>query len=140
MADLMNRLTAEWRRNAKRRVNRWGKVEYYGGWFAGLDGRPIFVESEHAILVYALQSDEAIMMAAAYCFLYKELTKRYKWGEDFGIVNWNHDEYTVECRAEIAEEVAKIAERCISKAGEFFKINCKHEGEAAIGKNWYDIH
>jgi DNA polymerase I-like protein with 3'-5' exonuclease and polymerase domains len=140
LANLISSLTTEWRKNARKRPNKWGKVEYYQGWFTGLDGRPIFVESEHAILVYALQSDEAIMMAAAYCWAYKELCAKYKWGEDFGIVNWNHDEYTIECREEIANEVAKIAEECIVKAGKYYKIACPHAGEAAIGNNWYEIH
>lgn len=137
---LVEGLTQEWRANAKKRMNRWGRVEYYRGWVTGLDGRPIFIESEHAILVYVLQSDEAIMMSAAYCMFNKELAKRYKWGEDYGVVNWNHDEYTVECRKEIAEEVAKLAESCIVRAGEFYKINCPHKGEASIGLNWYEIH
>jgi DNA polymerase I-like protein with 3'-5' exonuclease and polymerase domains len=137
---LVENLVAEWRKNAKKRINRWNKVEYYNGWVTGLDGRPIFVESEHAILVYVLQSDEAIMMATAYIWLYKELTAKYKWGEDFGIVCWYHDEYTVECRKEIAEDIAKISEDCIARAGKFLKIDCPHEGDSSIGKTWFSIH
>lgn len=140
LRDLLDKLTGEWRKNAKKRTGKWGRIEYYDGWVTGLDGRPIFVASEHAILVYVLQSDEAIMMAAAYCWLYKELTAKYKWGEDFGIVAWYHDEYTVECRPEIAEDIARIAEECIVRAGKFFNIACPHAGEAAIGKDWFAIH
>lgn len=139
-ARLVSELTAEWRSNAKRKIGKWGRVEYYDGWVRGLDGRPIFIESEHAILVYVLQSDEAIMMSAAYVWAHKELSKRWKWGVDFGIVNWNHDEYTVECRESIAKEVAAICEECIVKAGLFYKIACPHKGEAHIGKTWHDIH
>jgi DNA polymerase-1 len=138
--ELVNNLTAEWRSNAKRRTNKWGKIEYYDGHVTGLDGRPIFIGSEHAILVYVLQSDEAICMTTAYVWLNKELTKRWKWNEDFGIVNWNHDEYTVECRSELAEEVSKIAKSCITKAGTYLKINCPQEGSSSIGNNWYEIH
>lgn len=138
---LVEELTAEWRSNAKKRVNDWGRVEYYNGWIAGLDGRPIFIESEHQILVYMLQSDEAIMMSAAYCLLYKRLRKRgYRFGEDYGIVCFYHDEYTIECRKEISEDVARIAEQCIVDAGKFYKIQCPHEGDAEIGKDWFEIH
>lgn len=137
---LVESLVKEWRSHAKKRINKWNKVEYHNGWVTGLDGRPIFVESEHAILVYVLQSDEAIMMATAYIWLYKELSAKYKWGKDFGIVCWYHDEYTVECRTEIAEDIAKISEECIAKAGRFLKIACPHEGDSSIGGNWYDIH
>ncbi len=140
LANLLERLVKEWRGNAKRRVGKWGRIEYYDGWIVGLDGRPIKVASEHAILVYVLQSDEAIQMAAAYIWTYKELTSKYKWGDDFGIVCWYHDEITIECRPEISEDCAKVMEDCIARAGRFYKIRCPHEGEAKIGRSWYDVH
>ena len=138
--DLVKRLTDEWRSNAKKRANAWGKVEYYNGWITGLDGRPIRIASEHQILVYVLQSDEAIFMSAAVCMMYKRLTKKYVWGVDFGFVCFMHDELNLECKPEIAEEVASIMERSITDAGLFYNIACKHEGEAVIGKNWEEIH
>lgn len=138
---LVESLTEEWQSNAKKRTNSWGKTEYYNGWIRGLDGRPIFIKSAHQILVYILQSDEAIMMSAAYCMLFKRLTaKGYVWGVDYGIVCFYHDEYTIECREEIAQEVAKIAEQCIVDAGKFYNIECPHEGDAQIGNDWYEIH
>ena len=133
-------LTEEWRSHAKRRMNKWGKLEYYDGWCKGLDGRPIYIKSEHAILVYMLQSDEAIMMSAAYNYLHRRLDKRFKYGEDYKIVGFMHDEYTIECKPEISKEVAEIAEKCIVDAGKFYNIACPHEGDASIGKNWFDIH
>lgn len=137
---LVNNLTAEWRSNAKKRLNAWGKMEWYNGWIAGLDGRPIFIQSEHQILVYMLQSDEAIFMSAAYNLLCKRLAKKYKYGVDYGVVCFYHDEYTIECREEIAKDVARIAEKCIVDAGKFYKIACPHAGEAAIGTDWWEIH
>jgi len=137
---LVNELTAEWRSNAKKRMNSWNKVEYFNGWVTGLDGRPIYIESEHQILVYVLQSDEAVMMTAAYNLLCKRLAKKYRYGEDYGVVCFYHDEYTIECREEIGEDVAAIAEKCIVDAGKFYNIACPHEGDAAIGKNWWEIH
>lgn len=142
LGALLDRITKEWRANAKSRFNaKWNKMEYYNGWVTGLDGRPIFVESEHQILVYLLQSDEAIMMQAAYNRFDIEMSKRgYEWYKDYGIVCWYHDEFTVECREEIADEVAKLAEECIAWAGRFYKIPCPHIGQAKIGNNWYEIH
>lgn len=137
---LVNDLTTEWRSNAKQRMNKWNKLEYYNGWIRGLDGRPIFIKSEHAILVYMLQSDEAIMMSAAYNLLHRKLEERFEYGREYKVVGFMHDEYTIECLPEIAEEVSSIAESCIVQAGRFYKIQCPHAGEASIGKNWYDIH
>lgn len=141
LGALMEMLTAEWRKTAKRRYNaKFNRMEYFDGYITGLDGRPILVPYEHQLLVYLLQSDEAIMMTAAYNKLWKDLEKKYVYGKDFGVVCWYHDEYTIECRKEIAEDVKRISENAIVWAGEFFKIICPHVGSGKIGNNWYDIH
>jgi DNA polymerase-1 len=141
LGELMERLTAEWKSTAKKRFNaKFNRMEYYDGTIMGLDGRPIKVPSEHQLLVYLLQSDEAIMMTAAYNKFCKDMDRKYIWGEDYGILCWYHDEYTVECKPEIADEVKLIAENAIEWAGEFYKIPCPHVGQGKIGKNWYDIH
>lgn len=138
---LMERLQAEWKGTAKQRYNQqFRRMEYFNGKITGLDGRPITVPSEHQLLVYLLQSDEAIHMARAYCKLCSDLNEKYIWGVDYGVVCWMHDEYTIECREEIAEDVKKISENAIKWAGEFYNITCPHAGEGNIGKNWYDIH
>ncbi len=141
LGELMERLTAEWKGTARQRFNpKFNRMEYFDGKITGLDGRPITVPSEHQILVYLLQSDEAIHMAKAYCILCNELSKKYVWGKDYGVVCWYHDEYTIECREEIKEDVKRISEDAIRLAGEYFNIKCPHAGEGAIGRNWYDIH
>src|SRR5690606_28681485 len=64
---LLDDLTKEWRSHAQQRFNpKFNRMEYHKGWIRGLDGRPVHIASEHQVLVYALQSDEAIMMSAAY--------------------------------------------------------------------------
>ena len=141
LESLVSTLLGEWRGNAKVRLNRWGKPEYYDGWVTGLDGRPIFIEAEHTILVYVLQSDEAIMMAKAYTMLYERAEERgWKHGVDWGYLIWYHDEYEAEVREDIAYDFSKLAEKCIEDAGEYYKIACPHKGESAIGDSWYDVH
>lgn len=141
LGDLMERLTKEWRSTAKQRYNaKFRKMEYYNGCVTGLDGRPVRIPYEHQLLVYLLQSDEAIHMAKAYNIMCANLNKKYIYGVDYGVVAWYHDEYTVECREDIAEDVKLISELAIKEAGEFFNIACPHEGQGAIGKNWFSIH
>lgn len=141
LGALLERLTAEWKSTAKKRFNaKWNKMEYYDGWVIGLDGRPIFIPFEHQILVYMLQSDEAIMMAAAYVKANADLAKKYRYGEQYGFVAWYHDEFTIECDPEIANDVKKISEDAIAWAGNYFKIPCPHLGDGKIGRNWYEIH
>lgn len=141
LGELVEKITNEWRSTAKKRFNpRWNKIEYYEGTITGLDGRPIKVPYEHQILVYLLQSDEAIMMAAAYVKANADLSKKYRQGEQYGFVAWYHDEYTIECDTDIAEDVKRIAEDAIAWAGNYFKIACPHLGDGKIGKSWYEIH
>ena len=140
-AAVKDQLTLEWRKNAKRRVNQWGNLEYHSGWVTGLDGRPIHIKSEHAILVYMLQADEAILMAKAYVLFYESMIRAgYKWGKDFAIVCYYHDEYTTECDERIATHVAKLAEEAIGAASDHFKLTVPQVGEAEIGNDWAEIH
>src|SRR5690606_17048747 len=138
----VDKLQKEWRSNARQVYNKkFGRMEYKDGWFTGLDGRPIYCESEHALLVYALQSDEAIQMAAAYNYFHKLMDKEgYVWGKDYGVVCWYHDEFTVECRPDIARRVAELAAYSIEWAGRYYRIGCPHKGKAQIGLNWSEIH
>lgn len=89
---LLESLTAEWKRTAKSRYNKqFNRMEYYNGSIKGLDGRPIVVASEHMLLVYLLQSDEAIMMSAAYIKFHKDMRARgYTYGKEYGTVCWYH--------------------------------------------------
>ena len=140
-AAVVETLTEEWRSNAQVE-EKWGKKRYKNGWIRGLDGRPIFIESEHAILVYMLQSDEAIVMSAAYVILYKRLLSAgYEWGKHWAYVCFYHDEYTIECNEDLAHIISPMAEQAITDAGKFYGITyCEQQGEAEVGKNWYEIH
>ena len=137
---LVNDLTAEWRSTAKQRKGKYG-MEFYGGYIKGLDGRPIFIEYEHCILVYMLQSDEAIMMQYALLFLYDWcLEEGWVHGREFGFVCNMHDEIQSEVRDDVLERFSELAERSIAYAGEYLEINCPHQGEADIGINWKETH
>lgn len=139
-AALIERITEEWRENAKRRMNKWGRLEYYDGWVKGLDGSPVFIRAEHTVLVYAVQADEAIYMTAAYNLAHKYLSRRFVWGDDYVVVCWYHDEITVECRDEIKKEVAELLEKAFDTATKHFKLRVPQIGEASIGHNWLEVH
>ncbi len=141
LEETIEELTKEWESNALVRSNDWGKKEYYNGWIRGLDGRPIFIDSPHKIFVYMLQSDEAIVMATAYVFLYDWLiSEGYIWGEDWAYVTWYHDEYQIECKPEHQERIKFLAEQAINAAGEYYDLYIPQIGEAAIGRNWKETH
>tara|TARA_R110002020_G_scaffold287099_1_gene502564 strand:+ start:13307 stop:15232 length:1926 start_codon:yes stop_codon:yes gene_type:complete len=139
--ELVESLTDEWKRNAKTRKNRWGKTEYYDGWIKGLDGRPIYIQSEHMILVYMLQSDEAILMQTALVLLKGWLDDEgWVHGREYGFCANIHDEYQAEVRNDCVERYSELGTRAITVAGEMLGIACPHEGEADHGINWWMTH
>jgi len=141
LRDLLDTLREQWRSTARRRFDpRWNEWVYFDGIITGLDGRPIKIASEHQILVYLLQSDEAIHMSAAYNKACDVLKKKFKWGVQVKSVCFYHDEFTFECDEDIAEEVKKISEEAIAWAGRFYKISCPHLGQGKIGHNWMEVH
>ena len=141
LADLLTKLAEEWKQTARKKYNpQWNRWEYFDGTITGLDGRPIKVKSEHQILVYLLQSDEAIQMSAAYNWTIAKLKRKYRYGEQVNAVCFYHDEYTFECDEGIAEDVKKITEEGIAWAGRFYNIQCPHVGQGKIGLNWYEVH
>lgn len=135
-------LERQWSATASRSYNKaMRRMELTNGKIRGLDGRPITVPYRHQLLVYELQSDEAIMLEAAYNRAVSQIEKAgYVYGVDFGGVCHYHDEFTFECRPEIANFVKKESEEAIAWAGRFYKIVCPHKGDGKIGRNWFEIH
>jgi DNA polymerase I-like protein with 3'-5' exonuclease and polymerase domains len=100
----------------------------------------VLIRSEKDILVYTVQSDEALTMSKATVLVNKRLDERYIDGIDFKQVGFFHDEYTFEVRPEIAEDIKKILEDSIADAGEYFNLNLPQIGEGEIGRSWEEIH
>lgn len=141
LGPLIDNTAAQWRSTARAKGKRWGKTQYENGYLRGIDGRPILCENEHACVVYQVQSDEAIHMAAALCKIYADMHRLgYEWDKDWAFLIFMHDEFQMECRPQLADVVAKVACDAIAWAGRHFNIALPHEGEAKIGHNWYDCH
>jgi DNA polymerase-1 len=107
------------------------------GWVPGLDGRRIWVRSEHAALNSLLQGAGAIVMKKA-LVIFDNKVKANKWPVKY-VANV-HDEFQLECPKDIAEEVGKAARMSIIEAGEYFKLRCPLDGEYKIGRNWRETH
>lgn len=139
---LIEEKTKEWKATAQTYWNKdWGRMEYRNGYIKGLDGRPILVESEHAILAYLLQSDEAIQMAVAYVMAHKWMEAAgYRWGTDWGMVLWMHDEFQMEVDPSIADDANEIMCRAIAWSGEYLGCKIPHAGDGVIGANWKETH
>jgi len=110
------------------------------GTLKALDGNPYLIRSEHSALNVLLQGAGALVMKYWLIEYDKQLQSEFKVGEDYEYILNIHDEAQVECRAEIADRVAKIAEKAFETITEQIGFRIKLEGEAKIGNNWYETH
>lgn len=113
-----------------------GEREY----LIGLDGRRLHVRSDHAALNTLLQSCGAVLMKKALVFQHEFLSARYTFLKDYAFVANVHDEVQTSCRPDIAEVVGKSGPEALKLAGEFFKFNCRLDGEYKTGANWALTH
>jgi len=115
------------------------KVSVYAskGFVPGLDGRKIWVRSEHAALNSLLQGAGAIVMKKALCILNETIVKN-KWDARF-VANV-HDEFQIECKADIADLVGQAGKQAIIEAGIAYNLRCPLDGEYKVGRNWRETH
>lgn len=113
-------------------------AKYAGkGFVPGLDGRKIWVRSEHSALNSLLQGAGAVVMKQALVLLEKEI-RCNKYRAKF-VANV-HDEWQIECHPDDAEAVGKLAVASIKAAGEHFNLRCPLDGEYKVGKSWRYTH
>ena len=105
------------------------------GYLKGLDGRKLFVRSEHSALNTLLQGAGAIVMKKALVILNEYLEDM----EAHFVCNV-HDEWQVEVESSIADEVGMLGVKAIKEAGEYFNLNCPLDGEYNVGSNWAETH
>lgn len=115
------------------------KVSVYAskGYVPGLDGRKIWVRSEHAALNSLLQGAGAIVMKKALCIL-NDTIKKNNWDARF-VANV-HDEFQIECKADIADLVGQAGKQAIIDAGVAYNLRCPLDGEYKLGRNWRETH
>lgn len=105
------------------------------------DGRQVPIRKAYAALNALLQGTGGIAMKLALVYHHDELIRRgYEWDKDFAYMLNAHDEFQLECRPEIAEEVGELIVWSIEKAGKKLKLRCPLTGEYKIGKSWAETH
>lgn len=107
------------------------------GYLRGLDGRRLWVRSEHAALNTLLQAAGAIVMKQA-LVIFTEYAK--KWNIDYKMVGNIHDEVQMEVAESDAENAGFLMVESIKAAGVHFDMRCPLDGEYKIGNNWAETH
>lgn len=111
------------------------------GWLKGLDGGPVIVRSQHAVLNTLLMSAEAVVMKTATNLFKRSMeTSGLMVGADWGFVAHVHDEWQSEVRADAAQQAADLGCAAITAAGEHFGFRCRLDGDSKVGDSWADTH
>lgn len=122
ISKLVNMLTSYYRKN---------------GYITGIDGVPIYVPSEHMLLVYLLQNFEAVFMKVCLCYIHDRVKDK---GIRANLCTMQHDELQFVCHKDDAKKLARVMEKSMQDAGKFIGSNCPVYGKAKIGKTWFDTH
>ncbi|WNL50689.1 DNA polymerase I [Ruegeria phage RpAliso] len=113
------------------------------GTIAGLDGRRLYVRSDHAALNLRLQSDGALI-AKKWCLITDDLFYEEGWdhgnGLEYSFCSWSHDEIQVAVREDLADRAAELMMKAAPLAGEHFNFKCPVAAEAQVGMNWAETH
>ena len=107
------------------------------GFVPGLDGRKIWVRSEHAALNSLLQGAGAVVMKQA-LVLFDAKIRQNKWPVKM-VVNV-HDEFQWETDEKYAIITGEAAKQSIVEAGLFYNLRCPLDGEFKYGRSWRDTH
>lgn len=111
------------------------------GKLKGLDGRPLWVRSDHSALNLLLQSAGIIIVKKAWTLICPELsTHGLVEDVDYAVVMQVHDEFQIEARPEAADAVGETVAHCIVKAGKQLGFRCPLAGSFDIGSSWAETH
>jgi DNA polymerase-1 len=113
------------------------------GFLVLIDGRRVYIRSEHAALNSKLQGNGAIICKRWIVEFNRRLTARFGpqgWGGKWAALGWIHDEVQIAVRPEIADEVCQILIDSIRHMTQHYKFRLPLDGEAKVGKNWKECH
>ena len=105
------------------------------GYLKALDGRKLYIRSEHSALNTLLQGAGAIVMKQALIILNDKIKDL-----DAHFVANVHDEWQIEVREDLADTVGKLGVEAIIEAGKVLKLKCPLDGEYKAGDNWSETH
>ena len=107
------------------------------GYMIGLDGRKIWVPSEHLATGAYLQGFESVVMKYAMKLYHEELRSK---GVVFQQVSYTHDEFGIECPKECATVVGETVAWSIEEAGKVLGSLCPLKGKWSSGSSWAESH
>jgi hypothetical protein len=141
----LNSATKQLKDNLEKYWETTGRSKY----LPAIDGRILCTRKKSALLNTIFQSCGGIVMDYAGCFMdhwlgglhWKDRKPYYLYkGYIVRRIAYQHDELEFECEEPIAEEIARMIEKSIEKAGQHLKLKVPLAGEGQVGKNWCEVH
>ena len=111
------------------------------GTLKALDGNRYYIRSEHSALNVLLQGAGALVMKF-WLIEYDRLIQSmgYTPGKEYEFILNIHDEASIECDEEIAEDIKTCSLQAFENITKDIGFRIKLEGEAKIGDSWYEVH
>ena len=113
------------------------------GYIRALDGRSLYIRSQHSALNTLLQGAGAILCKKWLIDFFEYMTNSgytHGYGGDFVVSGFIHDEIQVACKAEYAKLVGDTLVHCAKHAGDSFDFKVPLASEYRIGNNWSETH
>lgn len=107
------------------------------GFLPGLDGRKLYIRSQHSALNTLLQGAGAIISKYWMLEIEKEIRKNKIRAYQ---VAWVHDEVQFEVEAERAEEFGQLAVEAARRVTDIVQFRCPLDAEHHVGNNWSESH
>jgi DNA polymerase-1 len=107
------------------------------GYVPGLDGRKVWVRSQHAALNSLLQSAGAIIAKQWLVCFTEELARLQV---PYKLLAWVHDEVQLETAPQYGDLVGQKVVEAARKAGELLGFRCPVDAEYRVGRNWAECH
>ena len=104
------------------------------GTILAIDGRKIFVESQHKALNYLLQCSAGVI---AKRWLKITHDNKPPTAHQLAFV---HDELQYECKQEDVEDLKFLLELSAAQAGEYYNLRIPIAAEAKSGATWAEVH
>ena len=128
LQEIKDKIEGEWRKR---------EVTQGNGWIHGLDGRPVFISSEHQCLNYLLQSAEGITCKAATAYQMQKIKEE---GLRARPRIFYHDETAWTVHPDDADRVGEILKESFAEAPKWFGVECMDGGDYIVGTSYADVH
>ena len=120
-------------------------VQWKRKYIVGLDGRKVYVRSDHSALNTLLQSAGALIcktwIAEVERILVEDMGMAHGWDGDFAIMAYVHDELQIACREQsLADKIHEVSAQAMTNTEKYFNFRVALAVESKTGATWKDCH